>query len=393
MMSTAKQAVVLSGGSAYAAYEVGVLKALLAGESPATNYQPLYPAIYSGSSAGAFNAAILVSHPGDDDYAAVTYLEKVWSEDVPINAATGSNGIYRLRGDPRPFFSPVAQARHPLQPFLELAQDTAFFARDFLTRTVNFGITQATLGRRLLEFVDLTTFLTIEPFTNLIRKTVHLEAVRDSNRTLRIAATNWRTGTLRLFANADMTDAVGHLAILASATFPGLPPVEIGGEPYVDGGYVMNTPLSPAIDAGADVLHVVYLDPAVQNIPLRSFNNVIDVLDKLYVILMATIFNRDIDLLADIDRGLEVLEGTTSEDTPTGQDVRAFLRLAGRIKGRMSAIPYRKIALHRYRPDDDLGGVLGLLNFEPDHIRSLIDRGFRDAVKHDCLASECILPS
>ena len=36
-------AMVLTGGSAYAAYEVGVLKALLRGESSATGYEPLNP--------------------------------------------------------------------------------------------------------------------------------------------------------------------------------------------------------------------------------------------------------------------------------------------------------------------------------------------------------------
>jgi predicted acylesterase/phospholipase RssA len=43
-----KQALILSGGAVYAAYEVGVMKALFQGESPATDYQP--PA--STSSAG-----------------------------------------------------------------------------------------------------------------------------------------------------------------------------------------------------------------------------------------------------------------------------------------------------------------------------------------------------
>src|SRR5437868_8326353 len=64
--SLASTAVVLSGGGANAAYGVGVLKALLRGESPATDFQPLEPQIYVGTSGGGINAAIMVSQPGAD---------------------------------------------------------------------------------------------------------------------------------------------------------------------------------------------------------------------------------------------------------------------------------------------------------------------------------------
>ena len=41
-----RQAVILSGGGASGAYEVGVLKGLFAGDSSATNYTPLMPDIF-----------------------------------------------------------------------------------------------------------------------------------------------------------------------------------------------------------------------------------------------------------------------------------------------------------------------------------------------------------
>ena len=62
--SVEKTAMVLSGGGAYAAYGVGVMRALFAGESPATGHTPLDPGIYAGASAGAFNAAYMVSQQG-----------------------------------------------------------------------------------------------------------------------------------------------------------------------------------------------------------------------------------------------------------------------------------------------------------------------------------------
>ena len=54
------QAIVLSGGASQGAYHAGVLKALFRGESPATNYEPLQPDVFTGTSAGSFNAAALL---------------------------------------------------------------------------------------------------------------------------------------------------------------------------------------------------------------------------------------------------------------------------------------------------------------------------------------------
>ena len=54
-----RQAVVLSGGGANGAYEVGVLLALCEGASPATDYVPLSAEIYTGTSVGAYNVAFM----------------------------------------------------------------------------------------------------------------------------------------------------------------------------------------------------------------------------------------------------------------------------------------------------------------------------------------------
>src|SRR5260370_11644722 len=94
-----------------------------------------------------------------------------------------------------------------------------------------------------------------------------MDAIRNSGGLIRIAATNWKTGGLATFGNADIT----HDAVLASAAIPGIfPAVRIGADPYMDGGILMNTPLNPAIDLGADVVHVVPLDPSIHNLPPPS---------------------------------------------------------------------------------------------------------------------------
>ena len=57
----ARSAIVLSGGGAKGAFEVGVLLALAEGRSAATGHRPLSTDIYTGTSVGAFNATFLAS--------------------------------------------------------------------------------------------------------------------------------------------------------------------------------------------------------------------------------------------------------------------------------------------------------------------------------------------
>src|SRR6266849_5322437 len=91
-------AMVLSGGSVYAAYEVGVIKALLLGKSSATDFQPLAPAIFTGTSAGSINATIMVSQPGTDLGTTIRYLEEVWLNQLAGDSRSCQEAAIRMRG-------------------------------------------------------------------------------------------------------------------------------------------------------------------------------------------------------------------------------------------------------------------------------------------------------
>ena len=67
-------------------------------------------------------------------------------------------------------------------------------------------------------------------------------------------AANLQTGDKRLFTGGNLRNAV-----LASMSIPGLlPPVEIDGTLYIDGGVVQNLPISEARTLGADVTIAVF---------------------------------------------------------------------------------------------------------------------------------------
>src|SRR5690242_12761877 len=87
-----RTALVLSGGGAYGAFAVGVLKALSAGRSPATGYRPLQANIFIGTSVGAFNAALMVNGREQDSLEAALQLEDIWLNRVAEKPGGCGNG-------------------------------------------------------------------------------------------------------------------------------------------------------------------------------------------------------------------------------------------------------------------------------------------------------------
>jgi NTE family protein len=383
-------ALVLSGGAAYAAYEVGVMKALFLGDSPATAYTPLQASILTGTSAGAFNAAVLLS--GDKDLAlAISQLEEVWTLQMGRASDECANSVLRFRFSPLNFL-PGCLTPNPLRPFLDAAEDSVFFARDWFNRGAAFLRSSEDVNQRIFELVDVGTLVSAQPLAQLIASVVRLEEIRQSSIQLRIAATNWRTGVVRFFDNAQMTTDVGHLAVQASISVPGLlHSVEIEGQPYVDAAVVMNTPLKSAIDAGAETIHVIYLNPEVQDIPLSDIPNTSGEIYRALVIGFAFALNRDIEIARRINLGTSLLQKGTPGPHASADDLKGVLLVGQHVQNTQS--PYRQITIHRYQPQNDLGGIFRWFSFERNYVTDLIGRGFADAVEHDCKKNGCVLPN
>jgi NTE family protein len=386
-------AVVLSGGGAYAAYEIGIMRAVFSGESFVTLFQPLNPGIFTGTSAGALNASVMTSQPGTDLLDTLNYLEAVWKERFAQVPSRCGNGVYRIRLDPVQFLKPECLLADPTAPLRAFAEDFLSVPREFVRRGANFLLSTGSLQSRALELVDLPAFISNDALPQTLREVVDLEGIRNSDRQLKVAATNWDTGGVKLFGNQEFTDDIGYLAIQASTAIPGVfAPVQIQNTNYVDGGLVMNSPLKPALDLGATELHVVYMDPNVKNIPITKLQNTIDVFDRALMINFAERANNDIATARKINEGLDAIQKLSSGAPASPSDDIAVIRVANQIQKRIDeGAPYRKLTIHRYHPTQDLGGGLGILDFSPDTIQWLIERGYQDGLRHNCLHSECVL--
>jgi predicted acylesterase/phospholipase RssA len=364
------------------------MHALFAGQSPATGRTPFEPAVIAGTSAGAFNAALFCSlPPGTRPMAALDYLRQIWLDRIAGKSGCGNN-VLRLRGNPIDWLE--TRCASPARRAREISNDMERVGREMFERMAAFSVSSAELQQRLIESFDASLVIATDRFVELVRETVRLDNVRRSPHALRVAATNWRTGELRVFANADMTDAMGHRIVLASAAIPGVfDTVEIEGSPFADGGLVMNTPLGPAIDAGANSVHMIYMDPAAERIPLPRLRSTASTLYRASVIVQAAAINRDIEIALRVNRGLDVLEGRVRAEARTeGLKGRDYVLASAT---RASRSPYRRVSIHRYHPTEDPGGTYRWLSFDHDRMARLLERGYRDAVAHDCGRQRCVL--
>jgi NTE family protein len=214
----------LQGGGSWGAYTWGVLDVLLASRT-------ISIAQFSGTSAGAINAAIVASA-----------------------LAKGS----------------AAQARESLRAFWLRVADPALAD---LARKI-WGPAERSLrqsfGAWLLSSGAVTPYnanpLGINPLRDAIEAHVDIDAIRSkSSPALFVTVTNVKTGLPRVIAN----DAMSIDALLASACVPELfQAVELDGERYWDGGYCGNPTLWPMIHSGlADDLIVVQLAPEFAEVP------------------------------------------------------------------------------------------------------------------------------
>lgn len=391
-----KQAVaaVLSGGGANGAYEVGVLKALAAGASPATGYRPLDMDIYCGTSVGAFNAAFMTSCSHLSCADAATSLARVWLDKIAEGPGQCNNGVLRLRFDPSELVDPSC-LKFPFALASRLLDDAVHYSRSVASRALQFASSSQPLSRRSLEMIDIGALLSAGPLEETLRGALDLRMIRESRRKLRVTVTDWEHGEALSFTNKDFDDRIGHAIVQASCSIPGvLPSVEIDGVACIDGCVLENTPLKRAIYEGADDIHMIYLDIELNHVSLDPVGSTFETVDRLAECLFSQSANREIETAALVNQGLALLERLQQPGTaPTDEESRAFLHVATKVRQRLaSSGRYRLLTIHRYRPKRYLGGLLGMLNFERGRIESLIEEGYRDAVEHDCRACECIVP-
>lgn len=116
---------------------------------------------------------------------------------------------------------------------------------------------------------EVKPLLDTTPLKNMIQDNLDFKALKKSKTQILITAVNLLTGHPEFFDQNQIQ--LEH--ILASTAMPLLFPWQnINGEPYWDGGVMLNTPLAPAIEFGATEIIVVLLSPVGYKKQLKPQN-------------------------------------------------------------------------------------------------------------------------
>ena len=238
----------LQGGGSHGAFTWGVLDRLLEDRT-------LEIAAISGTSAGAMNAVALAAGLMDGGReGARRVLRRFWERVAEISP------FHRLQTSPLGVM--MGPANDWLAPFMKPWTEPIKKAAD-------------ALGSQLSPY-QLNP-LNLNPLRGILLDTVDFERVRHCDKTqLFVAATQVRTGALRIFGQHELTADM----VLASACLPLLfQAVEIDGEAYWDGGYAGNPSLLPLVEEHrADDLLLVQINPTQREaVP----SNARDILDRI----------------------------------------------------------------------------------------------------------------
>ncbi|WP_233837966.1 patatin-like phospholipase family protein [Paraburkholderia sp. ZP32-5] len=232
----------LQGGGSHGAFTWGVLDRLL--EEPWLQIEGI-----SGTSAGAMNAAVMVSgYQIDGAAGARAALEAFWRR---VSEAA--------------VFSPFRRS-----PFdVLMGRWTLDYSPMFLAMD---------LAARMFSPYDLNP-RGVHPLQKILDESIDFAHLRDAPIKLFITATRVRTGQARVFRNADLSANV----LLASGCLPTLfQAVQIDGEDYWDGGYAGNPTITPLVRecTSSDTL-LIQVNPIERDETPRTARDIISRLNEV----------------------------------------------------------------------------------------------------------------
>jgi NTE family protein len=364
MISTTKTGLILAGGGARAAYQVGVLKAVseLLGE-PRDNPFP----ILCGTSAGAINAAALAIR-GDDFAGGVRHLVDVWEafqcshvyrSDWPGIIRTGNRWLTALM---------LLNRANPIS----LLDNTPL--KELLHRTMEFERIQTNIDSGALYAVSVTA----SGYTSGQSVTFYQggSGVEDWERWQRVGAST----TL----NADL--------LLASSAIPFIfPAVKVHREFFGDGSMRQIAPISPALHLGAD--RVLVIGTGRQSLePTRVRSNLYPSLAQIAGHALNSIFLDslavDIERLQRINKTLQCVSPERAEEVGLKlRPIDVFVLQPSQPIERIAA----RYVQHFPRPVRFLLRAVGAMNrngsnlasyllFEAPFTRALMELGYGDTM-------------
>ena len=360
-----KTALVLSGGGARGAYQVGVLKAIA--ELQSSNISPFQ--IVCGTSSGAINASKIASE-SDQFQQAVKGLEQIWSN-------LSSDQIHQVG------------YRDIFKSMLKII--SSFF---------HSGIAS---GQSLSLFNN-------QPLSTLLKRTIELQRLEKMIaqrhlHALSISALGYTSGqnisffqgheSLHFWRRSRRIGAktiINHNHLMASSALPALfPAVKINREYFGDGALRQSAPMSAALHLGADKLLVIGVSGNAESLNDRLATthspSIAQVLGNLLNSAFIDSLEEDMEMLQrfnSLAKFLNPQQQVELQARPIG-----LLVIKPKVKFEQLAADFAHELPHSMRlllsiiGANRRGGGSSLASyilFERNFCRALIDSGYRDAM-------------
>jgi len=362
---SAKLGLVMTGGGARAAYQVGAVRALY----EITKKDKKLFDVITGNSAGAINSMFLSAHAEDWDIA-TSDLTSLWKRIKPQN-------VYDLR------------ARTISELGLKLLGGTIFGGMTPSGNHINHLLDTEPLHKLLLREIDFSHIQ-----RNLDRKTLHGVA---------LSTTNYNSGSNVVFYQGSdeiqdwsRTDRfsvrqdlnVEH--VMASAAIPFFfPPTQIGESYYGDGCIRQTTPLSPAIHLGAQKIIAIgvrhpHHQKRMQDLAFSPFKN--PTLGQIIGVMMNAIFLDSLE--SDVERLTKVNSLIREGHNDNFKSIPILMIRPSRDLGKMTEMLNKELpGTFRYLlkgigvSDTEGLDLLSYLAFDESYTVPLIEIGYDDTFK------------
>ncbi|WP_417552352.1 patatin-like phospholipase family protein [Marinomonas fungiae] len=366
---TSKSALLLSGGGARGAYQIGVLQAVA---KLVPQHRSIPFPILCGTSAGALNAALLATRASNFSRG-VRDLTYIWS-----NLTTDQ--VYQVSR------WPIASSitRSIANIFLsqrngnQLSLMTNSPLEELLLHHLNLDDVAVSLNQRLIETLAVTAINYSNGNSTTFFQTSNPEI------------SNWNIGR-----KSGVKQAIKIDHLLASSAIPGIFPArKIGQHYYGDGAVRLGSIIKPAMRLGAQKLFIIGVSDNRQAIEWQQSTNTEDSEQPSIVQVLGHLFNSAFldtidDDITHIETLNRVLELVPEDQRPPELALRKTLIISP-SKGlnvlaneHLDSLPRHIQKLLRTasgNQSSNASSAASYLLFTPEYCKALMELGFKDAM-------------